>query len=40
MSLQADLNNMLQRPQDFLLRFHPDKSVWMRIGNSPQDQDI
>ena len=30
---------MLQWSQDSLLRFHPDKCVWMRIGKSPQDQD-
>ena len=39
MSLQTNLNNMLQWSQDSLLRFHPDKCVWMRIGKSPQDQD-
>ena len=39
MSLHTDLNDMLQWSLDSLLRFHPDKCVWMRIGKSPQSQD-
>ena len=39
MSLQTDLNNMLQWSQDLLFRFHPDKGVWMWIGKSLQNQD-
>ena len=39
MSLQTDLSNMLQWSQNPLLRFQPDKCVWMQIGKSLQDQD-
>ena len=37
--LQADLNRMCARPEDSLLRFHPAKCVWMRIGRNVPDYD-
>ena len=37
--LQADLNRMCAWSEDSLLRFHPAKCVWMRIGRNVLDYD-
>ena len=36
-SLQQDINSLYTWTQDSLLRFHPEKCVAMRVGNSPDE---
>ena len=36
-SLQQDINSLYTWTQDSLLRFHPEKCVEMRVGNSPDE---
>ena len=36
-SLQEDINSLYTWTQDSLLRFHPEKCVAMRVGNSPDE---